>query len=319
MSILLRGLPIRATVASFAVVIVIDASACAAASKPAEAPRLPIEALWVEPADLESRDLRAGPQARAPEEGAAFTFLERDTTGHSNGYRVKAADGREWKVKTGDEAQSEVVVSRILWAIGYHQPPVYYVKSWRLTGGPEPAEVEPGRFRLESGYRTTGTWSWTDNPFVGTQPLRGLVVVNVLLNNWDLTPSQNRIYAVKTDSGEHTRFVVQDLGASLGKSRWPLGSRNKVEHFEAQGFVLGTDDGRVKFDFHGAHRGMLRDVTAGDVVWACKLLARLTERQLQDAFAAAGYEPATSARFIAKIRAKIQEGLALEGARGKAS
>ena len=38
---------------------------------------------------------------------------------------------------------------------------------------------------------------------------------------------------------------------------------------------------------------------------------RLQDAQLDDAFEAAGYEPAIRARFVAKIRAKLQEGLAL--------
>ena len=42
--------------------------------------------------------------------------------------------GLEWSVKLGPEAQSEVVSSRILWAIGFHQPPTYYVERWSLTG-----------------------------------------------------------------------------------------------------------------------------------------------------------------------------------------
>jgi hypothetical protein len=52
-------------------------------------------------------------------------------------------------------------------------------------------------------------------------------------------------------------------------------------------------------------------MNVADVVWACELLNRLRDRQLDDAFRAADYEPAVRTRFIAKIRAKIQEGLAL--------
>jgi hypothetical protein len=52
------------------------------------------------------------------------------------------------------------------------------------------------------------------------------------------------------------------------------------------------------------------------VIWACELLNRLRDAQFDDAFEAAGYEPTIRARYIAKIRAKINEGLALRaGAR----
>ena len=52
-------------------------------------------------------------------------------------------------------------------------------------------------------------------------------------------------------------------------------------------------------------------MSVADVVWACELMNRLRDAQLDDAFKAADYEPAIRARFIKKIRAKIQEGLAL--------
>jgi hypothetical protein len=52
-------------------------------------------------------------------------------------------------------------------------------------------------------------------------------VANLVLNNWDFGPDQNRIYEMKKDAkdaepGEpRIRYVVQDVGASLGKTRWP--------------------------------------------------------------------------------------------------
>ena len=37
---------------------------------------------------------------------------------------------RKWSAKFPPEAPTEVVASRILWGIGYHQPPIYYVGEW---------------------------------------------------------------------------------------------------------------------------------------------------------------------------------------------
>src|SRR5262245_13328168 len=95
--------------------------------------------LWVEPSDLESRDLvhGVGGAQAAPGAGETFRFESKESGGHSDGYDVYGADGRKWKVKTGDEASSEVAVSRLLWAIGYRQPALYYVKDWKISGGPE--------------------------------------------------------------------------------------------------------------------------------------------------------------------------------------
>src|SRR5262245_23823420 len=103
--------------------------------------------LWREPADLETRDLLTGPTANAPRPvPAQFTFIKADRTGHSPGYDVRDQNGIEWSVKLGTEAQTEVVASRILWAIGYHQVPTYYVTTWSMEGGPD-GNPGPGRFR----------------------------------------------------------------------------------------------------------------------------------------------------------------------------
>src|SRR5688572_30105540 len=92
-----------------------------------------IAELWQAP--LEPRDLFHGPGGKGgvPRE-QAFIFVAEDTTGWSPGFDVRDDNGMEWSVKTGPEAQSEVVTSRILWAIGFHQPPTYYLESWSLKG-----------------------------------------------------------------------------------------------------------------------------------------------------------------------------------------
>ncbi|HEV8701157.1 MAG TPA: hypothetical protein VGV60_07800 [Candidatus Polarisedimenticolia bacterium] len=290
------------------------------ASLPAATTAESMSCLWVKPADISSRNLFYGPGGAGlvPRPDVAYRFQDLDTTGHSGGYDVQDPQGRTWDVKIGDEAQSETVVSRILWAIGYHQPATYYVPRWRMIGGPT-ARPEPGRFRFESDHKKDGEWSWQENPFVGSVPYRGLVIANLLLNNWDLAAENNRIYRVKDASGRRaTWFVVQDLGAALGKSRWPLGSRNVIEDFESQDLVMDFENGRVTFDFHSRHKELLKEITAADVVWTCRLMARLTDRQLHDAFRAAGYTRDVRERFVRKIKQKIRQGLALETRTGGA-
>jgi hypothetical protein len=49
----------------------------------------------------------------------------------------------------------------------------------------------------------------------------------------------------------------------------------------------------------------------GDVLWTCQRLAQLSDRQWRDAFRAAGYRDEEAAPFIARLREKVQEGLAL--------
>ena len=286
---------------------------------PGEAPRAsasaPLEELWRSPTDLDRRDLFWGPgqQSHLPSTAAEYTVMKRDETGYSAGYDVEGPDGRRWDIKLGKEVQPEIVLSRILWALGYHQPETYYVTGWKLTGEWKD-EGAPARFRLKSDHETEGEWAWRENPFQTVQPFQGLVAINVLLGNWDFKTSNNRIYRKLDGQAPQRRYVVQDLGASLGKPRVfpiPVGSRNDIDDFEETKLVRSARDQKVVLDYHGLRADILEEMEVADVVWGCALLNRLTEAQLSDAFRAAGYDAATTGRFITKVRAKIAEGLAL--------
>jgi hypothetical protein len=278
--------------------------------------------LWEEPRDLASRDLffGAGGKALTPRE-AVYTFVAEDTSGHSPGFDVRDGRGLEWSVKLGPEAQSEVTTSRLLWAIGYHQPPTYYVREWSLAGARQGSQP-PGRFRPElPGEKIVGEWSWYENPFVGTEAFGGLVVANLLLTSWDWKTSNNKIYATTENlAGAPQRYIVRDLGASLGKFTYPgllkwfrlrgfgQGTRNDLPGFEEQGFIKRVTESDVEFHYRGIYRDVVDSVTPAHVAWACDLLGRLSDTQWRDAFRAGGYDAQQTARFVGKIKSKIDEG-----------
>src|SRR5262245_33310496 len=125
----------RVSIAVVAVSLAVAAIAAACGAKrPVHAtPGVPGASLWERPTNLAARDLFYGPWGRdyAPDPGAVYTFLERKHTGVNLGMTVRDAHGRDWSVKQpypgglDDESSVEVTVSRILSAVGYHQPPVY--------------------------------------------------------------------------------------------------------------------------------------------------------------------------------------------------
>ena len=291
---------------------IVAAAMTAVGRVPAVAGTPDIAELWQDPGDLAARDLRwgRGGEALHPSPEVEYEFKAIDAVGYSTGYDVVDPQGRQWDVKTGDEGQPEVVASRLLWAIGYHQPIVYFVPDWKLKNGPVPTPLA-GRFRLKSDHDGIGEWSWSDNPFKGTRELKGLILANLLINNWDLKPSNNTILTVPSITGVQRWFVVQDIGASFGKTGWPVGNRNSLEDYERQGFIAGVQDGRVQFDYQARHRELLEDITPADVVWVSQLFARITDKQWADAFLAAAMPDETSARYIRKIKSKIHEGLSL--------
>src|SRR5262249_42738489 len=154
-------------------------------------------ALWQQPTDLTTRDLFAGEwgRGRAPDPQAVYTFAKKKTHGTSPGMVVTDPASRRWHVKQGREGPPEVVVSRILSGVGYHQPPEYYLPSFALRDDRGVRLERGGRFRLvDTALKSEGTWSWDDNPFIGTQPFQGLLVILVMLNSADLKNSNNVLY-----------------------------------------------------------------------------------------------------------------------------
>ena len=99
---------------------------------------------WVDPGPT-PRDLFDGVGgAVRPATERRFDVLERDTGGFSMTYRVRDQRGAEWSVKIGPEAQTEVVASRIVWAVGYHQLPSYFVERWIAVDHAQGADARRG-------------------------------------------------------------------------------------------------------------------------------------------------------------------------------
>jgi hypothetical protein len=288
-----------------------------AAAAPSRAPEnAPLAQLWVDPG-LEPRDLFWGVGGRrlAPSPGALYELDSRDDSGFSVSYDVVDPDGVEWSAKIGPEAQTEVVVSRILWGLGYHQPPVYYLPSWTTVD-------ERGRHRRQSEARfrpklerlgRAGSWPWADNPFSRTRQMKGLLVVLLMLNSTDLKDSNNEIYQLaEAWDGASRWYVVRDLGAALGETGKLYPRRNWLEGFERSGFLLSTDTGELSFDFDGRHQHMLDTIEPADVRWASERMERLTDAQLRDAFRAGNYAPEIADRYIRRIRQKTDDGLSVQ-------
>ena len=274
--------------------------------------------LWVKPANMASRDLFWGPGGPklAPKPGLTYKVKSFDDSGMSGGWDLEDPDGREYSVKIGPESQVEVVVSRLHWAVGYHQPPTYLLSDYDLSGERSGEGAVTGRFRPDlPDLDNIGDWSWHENPFVGTREFKGLIVLQVILNNWDIKASQNKIYEVKRPGEPGRWYVVRDLGAAFGKTAWPVGTKNDPDDYEEQQLLERVVNRRVEFDYDARHQELFEDITVEDVVWICELLNQLTPKQYADAFRAAAYPEAVAERFISKLRSKVQEGLNLRSGR----
>ena len=313
-----RPLWLLMLVAMSAVPLASDSTAPASTVDPS------IEELWVEPTDLASRDLYNGPwgSAHAPDAQAMYTFVAPKKDGINPGMTVRDSRGREWKVKqppnTGRNAEGpiEVTLSRVLSAVGYHQPPIYFVPVFQLNDGKSVQQVRGGRFRLSLPVlKDIGEWKWMDNPFVATTQYYGLLVILLMFNSSDLKDSNNTLYEYRQADGSMRQrwFVVRDIGTALGSTARLAPVRGDPGVFERLGFIKRVENGFVEFHYNGRHQPLVDGrIRPSHVRWAAQLLARLSDTQWHDAFRAGGYPEPVRQRFINKLQSKIADGLALQ-------
>ena len=254
---------------------------------------------WIDPGSA-PRDLFDGPPAeghvRPATDVDGFHVVKRDTGGFSITYRVRDDARREWSVKIGPEAQTEVVASRIVWALGYHEVPSYFVERWiavdhakgAMLGG---APVPPAS---TLGLKSRGEWSWQENPFVGTRPYSGLLALMMILNSTDLKNREQRGLRGRRRaraSGARRWFVVKDLGASLGETGRFDPRRGYIDGFEREPFITGVRARlRAVSRSAAATRSCSQHISVDDVRWIVRAAAaadrsamarRVSRRQLQ--------------------------------------
>ena len=122
------------------------------------------------------------------------------------------------------------------------------------------------------------------------------------------SPGASTWYAIWARRSDPPGSIASSPGWARPGTRAP---RTISAGFERRGFITAVDGNRVEFDYRGLNEELTGLVTPADVIWACELLERLPDGHWQDAFRAGGYDPATATRFIAKIKQKVGQGLAL--------
>jgi hypothetical protein len=287
------------------------------------------EVLWDDPADIESRDLYYGIGGRegAPDPSGRFTFIRREGAPDDTSEKIVVEDdqGRSWTVKFGPEARPETAATRIVWAVGYHVDQDYFVKRAHIEGRGG-FDVWGVRFeRDDDGFKKVGRWDWNSNPFIGTRELEGLKTLMALLNNADVRTENNKTVRPKKsrDSNKHI-YYVNDLGATLGTTgRWlsklpildklPLDSKGILEDYADHKFIDGMLGGEVIFHIKRRQaRHALKGVKVENARWMGNLLARLSDKQLTDAFRASGFNEPETVLYIRAIRERIKQLQTLE-------
>jgi hypothetical protein len=219
-----------------------------------------------------------------------ITFIEKKEGGYSTKYRVRDAAGNEWIAKLGKEAQPDTVANRLLWALGYETEIAYLFPHLTIEGKGMLENV-----RLEARPKNVdriGRWKWDDNPFMAKPEFRGLKIMMVMINNWDMKDDNNEILATRNDSTgeEELDYIISDLGGSFGKTGGIISrSRNKPSDYVKATFIEKVNGEVINFKYSGKNKKLFDNITVADAQWLSKLLNRLSEAQIKDAFRAANY------------------------------
>jgi hypothetical protein len=292
------------------------------------------ELLWRDPGDASQLNLLygAGGKAHAPVPGATYTFVEEDLAATSPKFDVNDAQGTRWKVKLGQEPQSETAATRLLWAAGYFVDEDYYLPEITVTGLPTlhrgqafvSADGTVRSARLErhlKDVKKLGEWDWSGNPFLDTREFNGLRIMMALVNNWDLSSANNAIYG---QDGER-RYLVKDVGATFGSTGNNFTrSKGVLKDYADSKFIDGTTAESVDFVMHSRSffLGVLavnnyrdrarmeqftRHIPRADARWLGQRLARLSDDQLRDAFRAGGYTPAGVDGYVKAVQKRIAD------------
>jgi hypothetical protein len=290
--------------------------------------------LWRDPGAVERLDLVAGPGGRETVPVPPYRFIEEHASGSQPCVSVHDAYGRRWRVKWGHEVRSETFAVRLAWACGYFAEVTHFVPTGRIEGaGPltrasasidESGAFADARFELDDPavekLFAEHSWSWTDNPFVGTRELAGLKVLLMLISNWDNKDqrdvgrgSNTAIYLTPVSRGRRdAQYLIVDWGGSMGRWGQTVITRGRwdPDGFAAQtaGFVTGVEDGFVQFGYTGQRTADARaNIRVEDVAWLCDRLARITDPQLHDALRASGATGDEALSFTASLRARIDQ------------
>ncbi len=292
------------------------------------------EVIWRDPGDVAALNLLYGAGGRedAPNPNGPFIFVKEDLRENSPKFDVTDGQGVAWRVKLGQEPQSETAATRFLWAAGYFVDEDYYLPELKVTGLPKlqrggnfvSSEGTVHRARLErrpKSVKKRGPWDWFDNPFLGTQEFNGLRVMMSLLNNWDLSTLNNSIY----DIGTERRYVVSDVGATFGRTGNSFTrSKSVPTDYADSTFIETTTPDFLDFALHSRpflltainvpnyrSRTRMEQVTKhvprADAKWLGHRLLMLSDEQIRDGFRAAGYTREEIEMYARAMRKRIAD------------
>ncbi len=313
--------------------VLIAAQPGQAIQKKKKAPQTGKPMIWHDPGAVEKLDLIGGITGRAKAPKPPFNFVEERMSGSNPKIRVTDANGVQWTAKFGSEVNAETFATRLVWAVGYFVEPAYFLPSGKIEnvgsltrakkyvgsdGSFTDSRFEMQREKNVEKLEDEESWSWVQNPFVGSKELNGLKAMMMLTSNWDNKDlrdvkrgSNTSIFQYPKKTGLEDHYMVTDWGGSMGKWGGFL-SREKWDckgfRSQTKDFVKGVKGDVVEFGYSGQHTSDFKtDIRVSDVKWLMQYLGRVTDNQLRDGLTASGATAEEVECFTQAIRERINQ------------
>jgi hypothetical protein len=254
-----------------------------------------------------------------------FTFLSEDLNGTNPKAQVRDARGVLWGVKWDEEVQAEVAASRLAWAMGLRVDETYHLERGRIIfrDGQRPALQRIGSFIDKAGnfksaarlkrwvpdQTIRGDWALDNNPVMAEPGYAVLLLMDVIMANWDAKDSNTKVLAVPDDGGETDWYMVGDYGACFGK----MGGRTSHSKYRLKDFlvnppVISALTGEAVFlEYKGRNASSHAVVPIEGARFFAARAANLTLAQIEDAFRAANASESERRGFARAVFKRIQE------------
>jgi hypothetical protein len=228
--------------------------------------------------EVTAEEVARGPNVGGGPEDGNWTVVESKTDGVTPGFTVRDRNGTLWFLKfdppgyRGMTTGTEVVVTKLMWALGYHTPENYIAKLFRdrLTIREGATFELPGRPQREMGihdiddlldradrdpdgsYRVVASRGLPGKPvgpfrFYDTRPddpndvvahehrreLRGLAVFAAWVNHVDAKSGNSLDTLITEDGRGRVRHHLIDFGSTLGS-----GSLEPRHHWEGYEYMV---------------------------------------------------------------------------------
>jgi hypothetical protein len=281
--------------------------------------------IWEDPGPIQHLDLFWGNGSPDREPVGPFTFVAEELGGTNPKAQVRDVNGVLWGAKWDEEVQSEVAASRLAWAMGLRVDETYYVETGTIVfpGRQRPALQRVGSFidkqgnfksparfkRWIPGLKSKGDWPFDENPVMAEGGYSVLVLMNVIMANWDAKDSNNRIMSVPEATGTADWYMVGDYGACFGKMGGST-SHSKYDLVDYVGnppVVRSVSGDRVHLEFKGRNASAHASVPLEGARFFANRAAELTLAQVEDAFRAARASDQELHGFAEAVYGRIRE------------